>query len=371
MADSNPVRRLNDYGQSVWLDFIERSFVRDGGLAKLISEDGVSGVTSNPAIFHKAFVGERIYDEAIGCLVRQGRSADNIAEALIVDDISDAAELLAPVHAASRGIDGYVSLEVSPHLARNSKATCQEARRLWSRVARSNLMIKVPGTAEGVPAIRTLIAEGINVNITLLFSVERYAQVAEAYIAGLEDRVERGLPIDASASVASFFLSRIDSLVDAQLDATKQPHTEVLRGKLAITYARAAYAHYHAAFAGARWRKLADRGARVQRLLWASTSTKDPAYSDVKYVESLIGPDTITTLPPETLNAYRDHGRPSLTLSVEGVRDAAHEKRELELQLARAGVEVGEVATRLEAEGIRKFIEPYEAMLEALRNRRA
>jgi transaldolase len=362
----NPVRRLTELGQSVWLDFIERSFVRRGALAALIRDDGVSGVTSNPAIFHKAIPQEHSYRASIAALMRAGLAAHEIHEALIIQDIRDAADALADVFARSGGRDGFVSLEVSPHLARDTDGTYWEARRLWTLVDRPNLMIKVPGTNEGVPAVRRLIADGLNVNVTLLFSVERYAAIAAAFVDGLEDRLARGLSLENVASVASFFLSRIDTLIDSQLDASDAGGAKLLRGECAITCARAAYRHYCSMIGGTRWQGLSSRGARAQRLLWASTSAKDPRYSDVKYVEALIGRDTVTTLPPETLSAYRDHGRPALRL--QETPDAAHMSLEtLAGRLAEAGIDWPAAAAQLESDGIRKFVEPHEATLAALR----
>lgn len=367
MAKPNAVRRLNELGQSVWLDYIERGFVTGGDLARLIAEDGVSGLTSNPAIFHKAFADSRLYQQPIRELARQGLSAEEIQEALVIQDIRDAADLLAEVHRRSNGIDGYVSLEVSPHLARDTDGTCSEAKRLWTLVDRENLMVKVPGTQEGVIAIRRLIADGLNVNVTLLFSVERYAQVAEAFVSGLEARLASGADVRGVASVASFFLSRIDTLIDARIDAKDDPQLAELRGQFAIVCARAAYAHYHSLVAGSRWQSLAGRDAHPQRLLWASTGTKDPAYSDVKYVEALIGPETVTTLPPETLAAYRDHGDPKLRLTASD--SAVRELESMVQRLAAAGIDWPSLAAELEEQGIRKFVEPHDAALAALRAR--
>jgi len=361
-SQCNPLQRLAAFGQSVWLDYIEREFVRGGRLARLIAQDNVSGVTSNPAIFHKAIVEHGTYDDAIESLARAGLAAHEIQEALIVEDVREAADVLANVYERSSGHDGFVSLEVSPHFARDTEGTYWEAKRLWTLVRRANLMVKVPGTKEGVGAIRSLVADGINVNITLLFSVERYAAVADAYIAGLEDRVARRQPIERIASVASLFLSRIDTLIDQQLASAEEPQLRAMRGELAIACARAAYLHFVFTMASSRWRELAFRGAHPQRLLWASTGTKNPAYSDVKYVDALVGPDTVTTLPLETLCAYRDHGAPARRL---GGRQPDLDA--LLHGLAAAGIEWEPLAARLEEEGIEKFIEPHEATLAALR----
>jgi transaldolase len=365
-APGNPLRRLAALGQSVWLDYIERALLAGGGLERLIREDGISGVTSNPAIFEQAIAQHAEYDAAIAVLARRGASATEIYEALAVEDVCRAADLLGGVYVASGGRDGYVSLEVSPLLAHDTEATVAEAQRLWARVARPNLMIKVPATRAGLTAVEELIGAGINVNVTLLFGVARYREVMEANLAGLERRAATGKSLDRVASVASFFLSRIDSLVDPVLD--RHPAREAargLRGQAAVASARMAYQHFQGCLASSRWQRLAARGARPQRLLWASTSTKDPAYSDVKYVEALIGPDTVNTLPPETVSAYREHGNPSRRLEEEP--DAA---RALPGQLAALGIELDVVSEELERQGVQKFIEPYER-LRAMLTRRA
>jgi len=362
----NPLLQLAAFGQSLWLDYIERGFVRGGQLVRLIVQDNVSGVTSNPAIFHQAITEHGTYDAAIEQLARAGLAAHEIQEALVIDDVRETADVLANVYERTRGRDGFVSLEVSPHFARDTEGTYWEAKRLWTLVRRDNLMIKVPGTKEGIGAIRSLIADGINVNVTLLFSVERYAAVADAYIAGLEDRIARQQPIERVASVASFFLSRIDTLIDRQLASLDELQLLTMRGEFAIAYARAAYLHFVFTTAGSRWRELALHGARTQRLLWASTGTKNPAYSDVKYVDALVGPDTVTTLPLETLCAYRDHGAPARRL---GGRQPDLDA--MLHRLARAGIDWEPLAAQLEEEGIRKFVEPHEATLAALRARLA
>lgn len=361
---NNPLRHLAALGQSVWLDDIRRAWLEDGTLARLIAEDGVSGVTSNPAILEKAIAGHHDYDRAIVELAHRGRSARDIYETLVVEDLQRAADLLHPVHEETAGRDGYVSLEVSPHLAHDTEATIAEAQRLWARVARPNLMIKVPATAAGLPAIRRLIALGINVNVTLLFSVTRYRAVVEAHLAGIEDRRQAGGPLAGVASVASFFLSRIDTLVDARLDALGTPEAQRLRGAAAIACARLAYLYYKEWTANPRWQVLDAAGARPQRLLWASTSTKDKAYSDVKYVEALIGPETVSTLPLETVAAYRDHGKPARRLEEE--LDAT---RALPGRLAARGLELDTLGEELERQGIQKFIDPYERLLATLARR--
>ncbi|MFZ5524255.1 MAG: transaldolase [Pseudomonadota bacterium] len=358
----NRLRKLEALGQSLWLDYIERGLLAGGGMERLIRDDGISGVTSNPAIFEKAIAQHTGYDAAIAQLVRRGFDAQKIYEELAIEDVRRAADLLRGVYETSR--DGYVSLEVSPHLAYDTAATVAEAKRLWSRVERPNLMIKVPATVAGLPAIRQLIAAGINVNVTLLFGVARYRVVAESYLAGLEDRLANGGAIDRIASVASFFLSRIDTLVDGLLDHDGRAQAQALRGWAAIACARLAYQEYQGLVRSARWQALAAHGAHPQRLLWASTSTKDPAYADVKYVEALIGPDTVNTLPPETVTAYRDHGKPELRLEQES--DAA---RALPGQLAELGIELDAVSDELEHQGVQKFIEPYERLLATLARR--
>lgn len=368
MTRSNPLHRLEQLGQSVWLDYIERGFVTGGELAAVIRENGVSGLTSNPAIFHKAITEHHEYEPQIAVLGSDGLAAHEIHEALIIEDIRKAADALAGVYEQTRGDDGFVSLEVAPSFARDAEGTYWEAKRLWALVNRKNLMIKVPGTVEAIRVIQRLTADAINVNVTLLFSVERYDLVAEAFIAGLEQRVASNQPAGCIASVASFFLSRIDTLVDQLLESSADAGAKALRGQCAIASARVAYEHFRERTATGRWRSLAARGARPQRLLWASTATKNPAYRDVKYVDALIGPETVTTLPVETLIAYRDHGDPALRLQEENPgKDSS--SRQIIRRLAAVGIDFDSVAQRLEEEGIRKFIEPFEATLAALRMR--
>jgi transaldolase len=365
----NPLRQLEALGQSVWLDFIERGFVRNGGLAKLIHEDGVSGVTSNPAIFHHAIAQGASYREAIDQRARAGLAAHEIHEALVIEDLRDAAAALHDVYRDSNGRDGYVSLEVSPLMARDADETYWEAKRLWALVNRPNLMIKVPGTVQGIAAIRRLTADGININVTLLFSVERYEAVAEAFIEGLSERSDRKLSLEPIASVASFFLSRIDALLDPKLDAAGTSEARALRGQCAIVCGRAAYSYNRQLLDTQRWRALQARGARPQRLLWASTGAKDPAYSDTKYVDALVYPDTVTTLPPATLVAYRDHGRPTTQPVDSQAADVS--VKELARRLADAEIDWQATARQLEEEGIQKFIEPHEAIVASLRTRMA
>ncbi len=323
---ANRLHALEAEGQAVWLDFLDRAFLAEGGLTRLIEQDGVTGVTSNPSIFEKAIGHGRDYDEDIAALVRHGEmSVTGIYEHLAITDIQAAADDLRPVYDRLDGADGFASIEVSPFLASSTQGTIDEARRLWSAVDRPNLMVKVPCTREGVPAVRALTAEGVNVNITLLFAIDMYEAVAEAFIAGLEDRVARGGDVSRISSVASFFVSRIDTRIDEAIDARVEAGDAdsealtALRGKVAIANAKLAYQYYLDLVASDRWRALAAKGARPQRLLWASTGTKDPAYSDVLYVETLIGRDTINTMPPKTIEAFLDHGvtTPSLTADIE------------------------------------------------------
>lgn len=356
----NPLLRLRQLGQSVWLDDIDRALLASGVLARLIAEDGLSGITSNPTIFRHAIAETEQYAEAIRRLKAWGAGPEAIAESLMTEDIAAAADLFRPEYEASGGRDFLVSIEVSPHLAHDTAATVAEARRLRDAIARPNLLIKVPGTVEGLEAIRLLTAEGIGVNVTLLFSVARYRAVAEAYLSGLEARVGRGEPVDAIASVASFFLSRIDTAADKMLD-TAGREAAALRGEAAIASARLAYATYGEIVASPRWQALAEAGARPQRLLWASTGTKDRRYPDTKYVEALIGPDTVVTLPRETLAAYRDHGRPEPRLET-GLAAA----RALPDRLKAHAIDLDSIAADLEAEGIEKFRSAYDGLLAAL-----
>ncbi len=314
----NPVKKLQSRGQAVWLDFLARGFIANGDLKTLIERDGVRGVTSNPSIFEKAIAGSDEYDDAISALLKQhDRTVADLYEALAVEDIQRAADVLKPVYDELHGADGYVSLEVSPYLALDTKGTIAEAERLRKAVGRDNLMVKVPATPEGLPAIQKLISEGISINITLLFSQKVYADVLEAYLTGLEAFIAGGGDPSKIASVASFFVSRIDTAVDKQLDEKiaaandkdQKARLEALKGKVAIANAKLAYQHYKKVIASDRWKKLAAKGAQVQRLLWASTGTKNKAYSDVLYIEELIGRDTVNTVPPATLDAFRDHGK--------------------------------------------------------------
>jgi transaldolase len=372
----NPLVELQRYGQSVWLDFIRRGMLGpDGELAALIRDDGLRGVTSNPAIFEKAIVETSDYDAAIRSLAGRGLGAQEIYEALAIEDVQHGADRMASVYEETRGRDGFVSLEVSPRLAHDTDATIAEAHRLWGRLERPNVLIKVPATEAGLPAIRRLIGEGINVNVTLLFSIPRYEAVVEAYLSGLEDRHAKGGALGGIASVASFFLSRIDTLVDELLEqriASGSARAEAVRGlqgAVAVASARLAYQRALALFAGERWRRLSDAGARTQRLLWASTSTKNPKYSDVLYVDALVGTDTVNTMPLETIEAYRDHGRPAPR--IEEDLDACRQKLET---LGELGIDLAAAAQQLEDEGVDKFVKPFEKLLATIdrqRNARA
>ena len=363
---TSPLRTLNKLGQSVWLDDLRRDFLADGTLATLIDEDGVSGLTSNPAIFAQAIDATDLYDVDIEKYARSGDDAVTIYERLIIDDIQRAADLLRPIYESTAAHDGYVSLEVSPHLANDTAATIEEGKRLWSLVERPNLMIKVPATDAGLPAIESLIASGINVNVTLLFSVSRYRDVVEAYWRGLEARVADGYSIARLASVASFFISRIDTLVDRQLESEPASTASGLRGKAAIAAGKLAYQAFHDSLKEPRWQALESVKAQPQRLLWASTGTKTAAYSDVKYVEALIGSNTVTTLPMPTLLAYRDHGEPQPRVA-HGMDWATATAS----QLAALDIDMEDFARQLEREGIDKFKIPFDRLIAQIDDARA
>lgn len=358
---TNPLKSLGSYGQSVWYDNITRTMLRTGELARLVEEDGLAGVTSNPTIFEKAITGGSAYDAELEAAARAHPEWDaaELFNHLAVEDIRAAADVLRPVYDTSNGQDGMVSIEVSPTLAHDAAGTVAEARKLHAWIDRPNVMIKVPATREGVAAIETLIADGINVNVTLLFAVARYAEVAEAYIKGLEQRLAAGKPVDRVASVASFFVSRVDTAVDRLLES--RPEGEALLGKTAIANARAAYAKFLEIFDGARFAKLKEAGAQVQRLLWASTGTKNPSYSDVLYVEELIAERTVNTMPPATFEAYRDHGQPAARL----LPALAEAPRTLQ-QVAALGIDLDAITEQLEREGVEAFIASYRNLLQAL-----
>ena len=367
---TNPLRTLLECGQSVWLDYIRRDLITSGKLKRLIEEDGLRGITSNPAIFEKAIAESSDYDGILKELAsRPELDATARFEQIAIRDIQDAADLLRPVYESSKFRDGFVSLEVSPYLAHKTRETIAEARRLWKAVKRDNVMIKVPGTAEGLPAIRQLIGEGININITLLFAQEVYEKVAEAYLDGLEDLQTRGGNLKKMASVASFFISRIDTLVDSLLndrlkkttDPGRQSLLKSLLGKVAIANGKLTYQRYRRIFSGPRWEPLAAKGAHTQRVLWASTSTKNPNYRDVMYVEELIGPDTVDTTPPATLEAFRDHGRvrESLTEDIPGAQKTMED-------LAQAGISMKEVTDKLTEDGVKLFADAFDKLLAAV-----
>ena len=363
----NRLHKLQALGQSIWLDYIRRDLLSSGELRRLIEEDGLRGITSNPAIFEKSITGSHYYDDDIRTMALEGKDVKAIYEGLSQQDVQRAADEFRPVYNSSDGADGYVSLEVNPHLAHNTAGTLEEARQLWVALNRPNVFIKIPATAEGLPAIQQLISEGINVNVTLLFGLPRYRQVAQAYIAGIEARAAQGKPIKTVASVASFFVSRIDALVDPLVEKTiaqgghKADLARKARGQVAIASAKMAYQIYQEIFGGDRFKKLATQGARVQRLLWGSTSVKNPDYSDLKYVEALIGADTVNTVPVETLDAYRDHGDPKIRIE-EDVERAG----QLLARLPELGINLDAVTQQLEDEGVEKFTKPFDKLMAAL-----
>jgi transaldolase len=373
-AAKTPLQAVQAAGQSIWLDYIHRGLLRSGELARLV-QLGVSGVTSNPTIFEKAITGSADYDDALARLVASGRNAEEIYEALITEDIRGAADTLRSVFDRTRGADGYVSVEVSPLLAHDTTSTIQEVRRWFAEIDRPNLLVKIPATLEGIPAIEAMIAEGRSINITLIFSLEMYRKVIEAYLRGLERRATAGQPLRQIASVASFFVSRIDTEADKRLEAREKAarnpadaeRARALRGTVAIANAKLAYQMFHEIFTSERFRRLADRGARVQRPLWASTSTKNPAYPDLLYVESLVGRDTVNTLPPQTLDALRDHGRitPDAVLQdVDGARLTLS-------RLAELGISMDEITQTVLDNGVRLFSESFEQLFQAIETRRA
>jgi len=372
-AAKNPLLELKRLGQSVWLDYIRRNLITSGELKRLIDNDGLCGITSNPSIFEKAIAGSTDYADQLEQLRSQKLSAGEIFERLAIRDIQDSANMLRPVYQATNRRDGYVSLEVSPTLARNTQGSIEEARRLWKSVGRENIMIKIPGTDEGVPAVRQLTSEGINVNITLLFAQEAYVKVADAFMAGLEDRLSRGEDISKLASVASFFVSRIDTLVDSTIqnnlktetDTQKKQLLSSLQGKVAIANAKEAYKKHEQMIASPRWKALAAKGATTQRLLWASTSTKNPAYRDVLYIEELIGPDTVNTIPPATMDGFREHGHVARTLDA-GI-DEAHK---IMSDLAKAGISMKQVTDKLLDDAIKLFDEAFNKLLSAVEEKK-
>jgi len=371
---TNPIIELTKLGQSIWHDNIERKLITSGELKRLIDEDGLSGVTSNPAIFEKAIVSSDLYADQLRDTAETGKNAQEIYEALAIQDIQMAADVLANVYDKTGGTDGFVSLECSPLLASDTQATIEETSRLWRLVDRKNVMIKIPGTPEGIPAIEEGIYEGININITLLFSLHAYDQTIEAYIRGLERRVAENKPIDNISSVASFFVSRIDSAVDKELerrigqasDEKEKATLQSLLGRIAIANAKIAYQRYKKVFHGERFAALKQKGAQVQRPLWASTSTKNPVYPDVYYVEALIGPETVDTLPPATIVAFRDHGRARVT-----IEDNLDEERALLARLEEVGISLDQVTAHVLADAVRSFVEPFEKLLKTIESRAA
>ncbi len=369
-ATKNPLKDLLKYGQSMWLDYIRRDLFTTGKLKAMIEDDGLRGMTSNPAIFEKAIADSSLYDDILHSLAPQKNlSATAKYEQIAIRDIRDAADQLRGVYEETNFRDGYVSLEVSPYLAHKTQETIDEARRLWKTVQRENVMIKIPGTAAGLPAIRQAISEGININVTLLFAQEVYVKVAEAYIAGVEELAAHGGNLKKMAGVASFFISRIDTLIDSMLDqklkSTLDPNQQALLksllGKVAIANGKLTYQRYQKIFSGPNWEKLAAKGAQTQRVLWASTSTKNPNYRDVMYVEELIGPDTVDTIPPATIDAFRDHGRvrPSLTEDIPGAQKTMDD-------LAKAGISMKEVTDKLTVDGVKLFSDAFDKLLAAV-----
>jgi transaldolase len=361
---TNPLVELNSLGQSVWLDFISRDILNSGKLKRLIDEDKISGVTSNPTIFDKAISGSSEYDATLKELIGKGITDEKeIFLSLAMRDVSDAADFLKPTYYDTGGMDGFVSIEVSPDLAYDTKATVEEAMRLFNTIGKPNILIKVPATKEGLPAIAELIAEGVNVNVTLLFSVKRYEEVMDAYMSGLEKRAEAGKAIGGIASVASFFISRVDTLVEKLL--ADKPEGKDLAGKAAVANAKLAYKKYREAFASPRFQGLKGKGANIQRILWGSTSTKNPDYRDVKYVEEIIGADSINTLPENTIDAFRDHGEARITIE-EGLPEA----EALPGKLAGVDIDLGKVTDQLEKEGVKAFADSFFALLDHIREKK-
>lgn len=357
----NRLQAINALGQSVWIDFIERRILEDGSLLRMMENDAVTGVTTNPTIFDKALAASSDYAADIAQHAAAGQPAQAIVDTLMRQDVARAADLLRPVYARTSGADGFVSIEVSPLLANDTEGTIAEAEYLWAALSRPNVMIKVPGTKAGLPAIQRLIAAGINVNVTLLFSVARYREVALAYRQGLKERAAAGKPIGQVASVASFFVSRIDTLVDQRLDAAGNEGASTLHGQAATACARLAYQKFLQLGSDTSWQQLAALGARPQRLLWASTSTKNPAYRDIRYVEALIGPDTVNTMTLETLAAYRKHGAPAVRLG-----DDLAQAQALLTQLATYRIDLDQIAAELEADGVRRFADSANALWQRM-----
>ena len=364
----NRLQELHDVGQSIWLDSIDRRMLHDGELDRRIREDALTGMTSNPTIFEKALSSSTAYDDQITDAEDQGLTSWQLFELLETTDVRDACDRFAGVYSSTRGADGFVSIEISPGVSHDPDAAVEEARRLWKTVDRPNVMVKVPGSVEGAVAVRRLIAEGVNVNITLLFAIQAHERVIEAYMAGLEDRIKAGQPIDGLASVASFFVSRVDTEVDKRLDAliakaspAEKDRLKMLKGRAAIANAKLAYRLFRQKFAGPRWEALAKQGARVQRPLWASTSTKNPEYRDVMYVEELIGPDTVDTMPPATVEAFRDHGAVDRTVDKK-VAAAEGLLKEIEA----VGIPMKDVTEKLLVDGIASFQKSFDELIAGL-----
>ncbi len=373
---NNPIFEIEqNYGQSIWMDNLSRTLIESGELKQMIEERGIVGITSNPAIFEKAIVGNATYDGDIEAGISAGKSVLEIYESLVFDDIRNACDILRPVYDSSNGLDGYVSIEVPPTIANNTESTIEEARRYYAQIGRENVMIKIPGTKMGLPAVEQVISEGINVNVTLLFSVDSYVETAWAYIRGLEKRAEQGQDISKIASVASFFLSRIDSNIDDRIDKKlaegtdrieKKATLEAVKGKVAIANAKVAYQEYKKIIQSDRWKALAEKGAKVQRLLWASTGTKNPEYSDVMYVDELVGPDTVNTLPPSTIEACADHCSPASRIET----DVEQAYRLLEnLKEPDIDINLNEVMDELLDDGIDKFVKPFESLMSSLEDK--
>jgi transaldolase len=369
---NNHLIEIKQYGQSIWMDNLTRDMIQSGELKGLVENGGICGITTNPAIFEKAMMGNAIYDADIEAGVRAGLPIDKIYESLIFADIRNACDILQPIYESSDGLDGYVSIEVPPTIAHDSEATINEARRYYQEIGRANVMIKIPGTKEGLPAVEQVISEGINVNVTLLFSVDSYIETAWTYIRGLEKRAAEGQDISKISSVASFFLSRIDSNIDAKIDAKlkqgvdrieKEAELRAIKGKIAIANAKIAYQEYKKIIQSDRWKALSAKGANVQRLLWASTSTKDPQYSDVMYVDELVGPDTVNTLPPSTIEACADHCNPTnrVETGVEGAYNLIESLKDPDIE-----INIDEVMEELLVEGIDKFVKPFQSLMKSL-----
>ena len=374
MSTANPILEIeNQYGQSIWMDNLSRDLIESGELRQMIADKGIRGITSNPAIFEKAIAGNQIYDSAIEAGIKAGKSVTEIYEDLVFEDITNACDIFMPVYEETNGLDGYVSIEVPPNLAKDTESTIAEARRYFKTIDRPNLMIKIPGTPEGLPAVEQAIADGINVNVTLLFSVSSYIDTAWAYISGLEKRAAAGEDISNIASVASFFLSRIDSNIDGRIDSKLESADESataklkgIKGKIAIANAKIAYQKYKEIYSSDRWQALAAKGAKVQRLLWASTSTKNPEYSDVMYVDELVGMDTVNTLPPNTIEACADHCDPANRIET-NIEDAQQVISSLED--SDVDINLDAVMDELLEEGIDKFIKPFESLMSSLESK--